>query len=66
MERNDPGRPLSPQQLNNLQQNRPAGPPPQREFIPHPAPQAQPQPRPAPSPQPQAKPAPAPANNKPK
>jgi hypothetical protein len=38
----DPGRPLGPQQLNNLRQNQPAGQPQQREQ-PHPAPQAQPQ-----------------------
>lgn len=33
----DPGRPLGPQQLDNLRQNRPAGPPQQRE-VPHPVP----------------------------
>jgi hypothetical protein len=37
IESTDPGRPLSPQQLNNLRQERPAGPEPQRET-PHPAP----------------------------
>ncbi len=60
MERNDPGRPLAPQQLNNLQQNRPAGPPQQREAFPHPAPQPQAAPRPSPAPQaqPQGKPQP--------
>jgi len=42
---NDPGRPLSPQQLNNLRQNQPAGPPQQREIphaVPAPAPAAAP------------------------
>jgi hypothetical protein len=34
----DPGRPLSPQQLDNLRQNRPAGEPQMREAAPHPAP----------------------------
>ena len=34
----DPGRPLSPQQLNNLRENRPAGQPQMREAVPHPAP----------------------------
>jgi hypothetical protein len=34
----DPGRPLEPQQLNNLQQNRPVGQPQTREAAPHPAP----------------------------
>ncbi len=38
MERTDPGRPLSPQQLNNLRQNQPVGQPAQRET-PHPQPQ---------------------------
>ena len=42
----DPGRPLSPQQLNNIRQNQPVGQPQQREA-PHPAPAAQPS-RPAP------------------
>jgi hypothetical protein len=37
----DPGRPLSPQQLNNLRQNQPAGQPQQRET-PHPAASAPP------------------------
>ena len=35
MESRDPGRPLSPQQMNNVQRNQPAGPPQQREM-PHP------------------------------
>lgn len=34
----DPGRPLSPQQLDNLRQNRPVGQPEMREAAPHPAP----------------------------
>jgi len=41
----DPGRPLSPQQLNNLRQNQPAGQPQQRET-PHPAAPAPPPPAP--------------------
>jgi hypothetical protein len=36
IESTDPGRPLSPQQLNNLKQNQPAGKPQQAEK-PHPA-----------------------------
>ena len=46
----DPGRPLGPQQLENLRQNRPAGPPQQPEA-PHPAPaqRSVPAPRPEPS-----------------
>jgi hypothetical protein len=46
----DPGRPLSPQQLDNLHENRPAGQPQMREAAPHPMPQEQ---RSAPPPQPQ-------------
>jgi hypothetical protein len=42
IQQSDPGRPLGPQQLNNLRQNQPAGQPQQREQ-PHPAPQVQPQ-----------------------
>lgn len=34
----DPGRPLSPQQLNNLREDRPVGQPQVREAAPHPAP----------------------------
>ena len=34
----DPGRPLSPQQLDNLRENRPVGEPQMREAAPHPAP----------------------------
>jgi hypothetical protein len=44
IETNDPGRPLGPQQMENLRQNRPAGPPQQMEAA-HPAPA----PRPAPA-----------------
>jgi hypothetical protein len=55
MERTDPGRPLSPQQLNNLRQNQPVGQPAQREM-PHPQPQRSsppaPQRTPPPSPAP--------------
>jgi hypothetical protein len=40
----DPGRPLGPQQLDNLRQNRPAGQPETREAAPHPA-AAPPQPQ---------------------
>ncbi len=50
IEQQDPGRPLAPQQLDNLRNNRPSGPPPQREAAPHPVP--------APRPAPPAKPAP--------
>lgn len=41
IQQNDPGRPLGPQQLNNLRNNQPAGPPQQRE---QPHPQAAPEP----------------------
>jgi hypothetical protein len=48
IETNDPGRPLGPQQMENLRQNRPAGPPQQTEAPhPAPAPKAAPAPRPA-------------------
>jgi hypothetical protein len=48
IETNDPGRPLGPQQMENLRQNRPAGPPQQTEEPhPAPAPKAAPAPRPA-------------------
>jgi hypothetical protein len=47
----DPGRPLSPQQLNNLRENQPVGEPQQREAPhPPPAPKAAPAPLPAPPP----------------
>jgi hypothetical protein len=47
IETTDPGRPLGPQQMENLRQNRPAGPPQQTET-PHPAPAARPSPPPRP------------------
>jgi hypothetical protein len=47
IETNDPGRPLGPQQMENLRQNRPAGPAQQVEA-PHPAPAPRPSPPPAP------------------
>jgi hypothetical protein len=47
----DPGRPLSPQQLNNVRQNQPAGPPQQHEA-PHPPPPPAPAPRSTPPPPP--------------
>ena len=46
----DPGRPLGPQQLDNLRENRPAGQPQMREAVPHPAPAPPPQ-RSEPAPQ---------------
>jgi hypothetical protein len=49
IESTDPGRPLSPQQLDNLRQNQPAGKPQEAEK-PHPAPRAAPPPRSAPPP----------------
>jgi hypothetical protein len=51
----DPGRPLGPQQLNNLRQNQPAGQPQQREQ-PHPAPQVQRSAPPAPAVAPKTEP----------
>ncbi len=45
IETNDPGRPLGPQQMENLRQNRPAGPPQQPEA-PHPPPAPRPSPPP--------------------
>ncbi len=47
----DPGRPLSPQQLDNLRQNRPVGEPQMHEAAPHPAPAPPPAQRSAPAPQ---------------
>jgi len=47
IETTDPGRPLGPQQMENLRQNRPAGPPQQMEAA-HPAPAARPSPPPPP------------------
>jgi hypothetical protein len=49
IQNNDPGRPLSPQQLDNLRENRPVGEPQMHEAAPHPAPS--PQPRSEPTPQ---------------
>jgi hypothetical protein len=51
IETNDPGRPLGPQQMENLRQNRPAGPAQQPE-----APHAAPAPRPSPPPAPHSSP----------
>jgi hypothetical protein len=57
----DPGRPLSPQQMNNVRQNQPAGPPQQREMS-HPAPPpTAPHSTPTPTPAPRSTP-PQPAN----
>ncbi len=51
IERTDPGRPLGPQQLDNVRNNRPAGPASQPEPTAHPAaPAAKPKPAPAPAP----------------
>ena len=57
IETTDPGRPLGPQQLENLRQNRPAGPAQQPE-VPHaaPAPRMSPPPRPSPAPAPRTAP----------
>ncbi len=49
IETTDPGRPLGPQQMENLRQNRPAGPPQQPESQ-HPAPRPMPRPLPPPPP----------------
>ena len=57
IERNDPGRPLGPQQVENLRAGRPAGPPAQPEAT-HPAP------RPAPAPAPARQPPPVPSRPK--
>jgi hypothetical protein len=59
IEATDPGRPLSPQQLNNVRQNQPAGPPQQHEA-PHPPPPP-PASHPAPAPR-STPPPPQPAN----
>lgn len=50
IQNSDPGRPLSPQQLDNLRENRPAGQPQMPEAVPHPpaAPAAPPRSQPAP------------------
>lgn len=57
MQNMDPGRPLSPGQVQNLRESRPAGPPSSREAIPHPAP------APAPRAAPRSAPAPAPSSS---
>jgi hypothetical protein len=57
----DPGRPLSPQQLDNLRESRPVGQPQTREAAPHPAPA--PPPRSAPTPAPRSSPPPPPRSN---
>jgi hypothetical protein len=54
IESSDPGRPLSPQQMENLRQNRPAGQPETREAAPHPAPAPRSQPQERSSPPPKA------------
>ena len=54
----DPGRPLEPQQVQNLRNGRPAGPPRDKETLPHPT--MRPAPRPAPPQKPAPKPAPKP------
>jgi hypothetical protein len=57
IESTDPGRPLSPQQLNNVRQSAPAGPA-QRPEAPHPQPAAAPmRSTPAPAPAPASRPA---------
>jgi len=55
IQQTDPGRPLGPQQLNNLRQNQPAGLPQQREQS-HPAPQVQRSAPPAPAAAPKTEP----------
>jgi len=45
IQNSDPGRPLSPQQLDNLRENRPVGQPQMHEAAPHPAPAPAPPPR---------------------
>lgn len=50
----DPGRPLSPQQMDNLRENRPVGEPQVREPAPHPAPQAHSEPARSSAPPPRA------------
>jgi hypothetical protein len=49
IEKSDPGRPLSPQQMQNVRQNQPAGPAQQHEAA-HPAPAPAPKPAPQPPP----------------
>jgi hypothetical protein len=65
----DPGRPLSPQQMDNLRENRPAGQQQVREPAPHPMPQEQhnappPQQRSSPPPEQRSSPPPRSDNNK--
>jgi hypothetical protein len=48
IQNSDPGRPLSPQQLDNLRENRPVGQPQMQEAAPHPAPAPPPRSEPAP------------------
>ena len=50
IQQKDPGRPLAPQQLDNLRNGRPAGPQGQPEAVAHPAPIARPAPPPVPQP----------------
>jgi hypothetical protein len=57
IERTDPGRPLGPQQVQNVREGRPAGPPSQPERVEHPAPARPPAPPPRPAPPPEKKPA---------
>ncbi len=51
-----PGRPLEPQQRENLRQGKPPGPPRDREIPPHPEATIRPAPRARPSPEPRGKP----------
>ena len=51
-----PGRPIEPQQQDNLRAGKPAGPMQDREFPPHPAPAPRPE-RPQPTPKPESRPA---------
>jgi hypothetical protein len=56
IERNDPGRPLGPQQVENMRNGRQAGASPQAEPVQHPAPAARPAPPPKAPPKPADKP----------
>ncbi len=58
-----PGRPLEPQQIQNIQQGRPAGPQKDQELIPHAPPQQHNQPMPQQAPPPQHNQQPAPQHN---
>jgi hypothetical protein len=51
-----PGRPLEPQQVENLRAGRPAGPMRDQEFPPHPVPTIRAAPAPQPAPRPAANP----------